>query len=258
MGATSIRIFLTREAFLGEAHVDSLKRLAHLLWIAWQSDLEVIPTLFDLKHAYGPNTWADDALYLARVLPILADAPAVSFVDVKNEPDLDFDLHGAADVRAWLSTMIGLIRTDASSLPLSVGWASAEAAALHAEALDVISYHDYASAEGTRERFDTVRALAGQKPVVVSEIGETSFGAFAGFPSSEDNQAEVLETRLAALNSADGVLVWTLHDFDRVDTAAVGASPWAQRLQAAFGLLRADGSAKPAADVMLAWLAERR
>jgi endo-1,4-beta-mannosidase len=102
-----------------------------------------------------------------------------------------------------------------------------------------------------------VRRIAAGKPVVVSEIGQTSFGAFRAFPSSEQTQAEELDTRLAALDGADGVLVWTLHDFDRVDAAAVGASPWAQRLQAAFGLIRADGSEKPAAGAFRAWLAGR-
>ena len=60
----------------------------------------------------------------------------------------------------------------------------------------------------------------------------------------------MIEQRLAALAPADGIFVWTLHDFPDPDPAAVGTSPWNTRLQANFGLLDFNGTAKPAATVV--------
>jgi endo-1,4-beta-mannosidase len=55
---------------------------------------------------------------------------------------------------------------------------------------------------------------------------------------------------LAALGAADGVFVWTLHDFPQVEAAAVGGSPWVKRIQSHFGLVSADGIEKPAAEAV--------
>ena len=52
------------------------------------------------------------------------------------------------------------------------------------------------------------------------------------------------------MEKADGLFVWTLYDFPNVDATAVGGSPWVKRLQARFGLFTADGTAKPAAEVV--------
>ena len=246
LGGDSVRVFLTREDFLADAPDAALARLEQLLALAQQQGLRVVPTLFDLKPHYRLGGWAEDARYLQRVLPVLAASGAVAFVDIKNEPDLDFAAHGTAKVTAWLNTMAGLIRDAAPGLPLTVGWSDAAQAGRLAKTLDVISYHEYAPIAGTGQRLATVRALAGGKPVVVSEIGQSSFDLGFGYPGSEARQAASLAQRLDALAGAEGVLVWTLHDFPVVDATVIGASPWRQRLQAAFGVLRADGTEKPA------------
>ena len=251
LGANSVRIFLTRSAFLSrDGAQTALDNLSHLLDAAHRAGLSVIPTLFDLKQDFRVTTWADDVRYLNRVLPVLATAPAVSFVDLKNEPDLDFSAHGIAEITAWLRSMMGMTRMIAPDLPLTIGWSAATFAQRHAAALDVISYHDYAPAGQTRETLETVRRNAHGKPVVVSEIGTSSYAPLGGAAGSESTQARQLAARMAALAKADGVLVWTLYDFARVDPTVVGASPWVRRLQGAFGLFRADGTEKEAAAVV--------
>ena len=250
LNADSVRVFLTRDAFLGETSDASLERLKQLLALAEDKGLRVVPTLFDLKQDYGLGTWADDALYLEHVLPVLRASPAVSFVDLKNEPDLDFDAHGTAKVTAWLETMISLTRAGATGLPLTIGWSSAEAAELLVDRLDVVTYHDYAPLDGTATRLNAVRRIAGEKPVYITEIGDTSFGLAFGIPGSETTQADRLKARIEALSAADGIMVWTLFDFPEVDPSVVGASPWVKRLQSSFGVLRADGTEKPGAEVL--------
>ena len=255
MGGTAVRIFLPREAFADDT--TDLANLSDLLALARRSGLRVIPTLFDLKGNYGPGTWAGDAAWLGRVLPVLRASGAVAFVDLKNEPDLDFQRQGTATVLAWLAAMAAQSRQIAPDLPLSVGWSAAEHAARMAEALDVVSYHDYAEPAGVRTRLAGVRRVAGDRPVVVSEIGHSSYELALGFPGSPEAQAAALALRLEALAPADGVLVWTLHDFPKVDAAAIGSSPWVRRLQSSFGLVGRDGLEKPAAAAVRAAFAAR-
>lgn len=55
---------------------------------------------------------------------------------------------------------------------------------------------------------------------------------------------------MAGLSDADGVMIWTLHDFPDPDPTAIGASPWVRGLQSHFGLIAADGSPRPAANTV--------
>lgn len=253
LGGNAVRIFLPVADFGPDAGgAASLERLASFLALAEDRDIHVIPTLFDMKPGYLPALWADDVAYLRRVLPVLAASPAVVIVDLKNEPDLDREAHSAGLVDAWLTTMALMTREIAPDLPLTIGWSSTKAAADHAGLLDALSYHDYAPVDGTALRLAAVRQRAEGKPVLVTEVGASSYTLAFGYPGSPSAQARALRDRLHQLAAANGVLVWTLHDFAAPDIAAVGGSPWVQRLQAKFGLYDSTGTAKPAADAVAA------
>lgn len=257
LGANAVRVFLPRDDFLdADDRETRLADLSDLIARADTAGLMVIPTLFDLKPAYGPGTWAADSAYLQWVLPTLGAADNVAFIDLKNEPDLDFETHGKPTVTAWLEAMTALVRQQIPDVALTVGWSDAGAAGVLAAQLDVITYHDYAPIAGATARLADVRAIAGSKPVMVTEIGASSYDMVFGFPSSSTSQADALASRLAALAQSDGVFIWTLHDFPSVDPTAVGASPWVRRLQSAFGLIAIDGSEKPAAEVVRAAFAD--
>lgn len=250
LGGTAVRVFLTAEYFADpDTQQAALERLAVLLVLAEDVGLQVMPTLFDLKPTFSPTSWAQDYAALRAVLPVLAASPAVTMVDLKNEPDLDFEAHGRPQILAWLMTMASLSRAEAPELALTIGWASSDAALELAEILDVVSYHDYADLSSATARLEAVQA-ATDRPVMVTEIGVSSYDMALGLPSSQAGQADDLAARLEALAGADGLFVWTLYDFPNVDATAVGGSPWVQRLQARFGLFAADGTAKPAAEVV--------
>lgn len=253
LGGNAVRIFLPVADFGPDKDgAANLEKLTAFLALAEDRDIHVIPTLFDMKPGYRPAVWADDVAYLRRVLPVLAASPAVVIVDLKNEPDLDREAHGAGLVEAWLTTMTLMTREIAPDLPLTIGWSSAEAAPDLALLLDAVSYHDYVPVDGTAQRLADVRQRAEGKPVLVTEVGESSYTFALGYPGSPAAQASALQDRLGQLASADGVLVWTLHDFAAPDIAAVGGSPWVQRLQAKFGLYDSTGAAKPAAEAVAA------
>ncbi|MBT8410252.1 MAG: hypothetical protein KJP02_00455 [Octadecabacter sp.] len=246
----AVRVFLTADYFAApDTQQAALDRLATLLSLAEDTGLQVMPTLFDLKPTFDPASWARDYAALQAVLPVLAASPAVTMVDLKNEPDLDFATHGRPQILAWLTTMATLARAEAPELALTIGWSSSDAALELEDFLDVVSYHDYADLSTAKARLEAVQA-ATSRPVMVTEIGVTSYSMALGLPSSRGGQADDLAARLQALSGADGLFVWTLYDFPNVDATAVGASPWVQRLQARFGLFTADGTAKPAADVV--------
>ena len=251
LGADSIRVFLTYDTFLDQETVEqSVDHLRHLLSSAEQNGLSVVPTLFDLKPDFSPLTWVNDARYLEAILPILASAPAVAYVDLKNEPDLDFEAHGRGKILGWLTTMRAYMRAIAPELAATVGWSAAEWADQMEPELEVISYHDYAQLDGARTRLAAVRAGSHGKPVAVTEIGHSSYNVVFGFPGSPRQQAEQLAAHIEALAMADGVFIWTLFDFTNIDTSAIGRSPWRKRIQSSFGLLDSLGNEKPAARVV--------
>ncbi|KAJ56845.1 hypothetical protein ACMU_07860 [Actibacterium mucosum KCTC 23349] len=250
LGADTIRIFLQREAFLGPDAATHLAHLETLLGLARERGLRVVPTLFDLKGDYGLATWPTDRTYLRAVLPVLTAFPNVELVDLKNEPDLDFATHGRAKVEAWISTMSQITGQIAPALPQTVGWSHVDAAPVMADQLDVLTYHDYADIAGTAARLTDLRTAFPDHPVLVTEIGASTFGLLLGQPGSPTSQARKLDLRMRALKDADGVFIWTLYDFPNVDPSVVGRSPWVRKLQSGFGLLRADGGEKPAAAVI--------
>jgi len=252
LGGTAVRVFLGTEAFSDSTtQAENLTKLAALLDLAEQADLQVVPTLFDLKPTFGPSGWGQDYAYLKAVLPVLAAAPAVAMIDIKNEPDLDFEAHGRGRILAWLTTMATLTRSEAPNVPLTIGWSSADAALELEPLVDVVTYHDYAPIETTAQRLAAVRA-ATDRPVMITEIGVSSYEIGLGIPGSPKSQQQDLAQRMEALAGADGIFVWTLHDFPNVDGTAVGASPWVQRLQGSFGLYFQDGREKPAAQTVRA------
>lgn len=260
LGANAVRVFLPSEIFLDpRTQTETLSKLERLLQLAQEHRLWVVPTLFDMKYSYNTSVWAQDMALLETVLPVLAASGAVAYVDLKNEPDLDFETHGRGKVEAWLKTMALLSHEIAPDLPVTVGWSAAEAAHILAQTVDLVSYHDYAPLEGTADRLRAVRAAVPDVPLHITEIGASSFSALGGFPGSATAQAEALDARLAALAGAEGVFVWTLHDFPEPDRQAVGNSPWVLRLQAQFGLIDPQGQTKPAHDVVserfAVWLA---
>ncbi|MDB4122250.1 glycoside hydrolase family 5 protein [Octadecabacter sp.] len=251
LGANSVRIFLTEAAFR-DPNPENEAALVKILDIAVAQDMAVIVTLFDLKTGYGFDKLLIDLQTLDRVLAILNDSPARIVVDLKNEPDLDYEGH--ANARNWIAAIASSAR-EKTALPLTIGWSHADYAEDFADWLDIISYHDYAPVDGTQARLDAVRAAANGKPVVVSEIGAASLSLWLGYPSSGDKQARQIRQRLDGLQGTNGVLVWNYNDFTEIDHNAVGHNFWTHMLQSTYGIIDFEGRLKPAADAVTSFWA---
>ncbi len=250
LGANSIRIFIPYEYFSNiETGRDALARLDHFLYLAKQFNISVMPTLFDFRGTYVSSGWAEDYHYLTKVVEVLVQHENVQVVDLKNEPDLDYAYHDRALVDAWLITFSTLLREIAPELSVTIGWLNHENAIRNAGLVDVVSYHEYGKQSDAARVYEAARQAIPNKPVLITETGKPSWSVVMDLPFSNASQADWLKMQLTQLNDADGVFVWTLHDFSYEDTAKVARLPWRRAFQASFGLIDRSGKPKPSAQV---------
>lgn len=252
LGANSVRVFLPFQDFSNPKHkAENLERLSDLLRRAEDHKLSVIPTLFDLKPDFRPEFWPQDIVYMRDVLDVLSQSQSIAFVDLKNEPDLDFGFYGQSLILTWAKAMVRIAQTEYPHLLWSIGWSNAKDARHLMAELDIISYHDYEGIEDAETRLENLRSLAGGKQVFVTEIGVSSYAPlFSETKRSLAKQAKLLERRLDTLAKADGIFIWTLHDFVQTDDKAIAPKFWIVNTQKRFGLLTTTGDEKPAVEVV--------
>ena len=244
VGANALRIFVNHAYFTdSETKQDALIKLRSFLDWCEPLNLNVIVTLFDLRADYRLTNWAMDSAHVRDVLGVIGDHKAVLAIDLKNQPDLDFERSGEQQVEAWLAAMMDSARYQNPNTPITIGWSDFQQTNILSKRVDFVSYHDYRSVAGTEERLALVKTSVGTKPVFVTEIGNSRW-SLTGENSKKQHQR--LEARLSQLGNADGVFVWTLHDFEHVGTNIVGHRPWRRAQQKVFGIAKADYSLQPA------------
>lgn len=253
LGANAVRIFLSEIEF-NQPGSENYENFAVLLEIANQLDLTVVVTLFDLKTGYSLTNLHDDLYTLDNILNVINESGSQVIVDLKNEPDLDFS--NDPNTRNWIAA-IAAVANEKTDYPITIGWSHAKFADEFLDLVDVVSYHDYEPIAGSKERLNNVTQLAAGKPVIVSEIGQSSANLLLGIPSSDQKQASELASRIEALENAAGVLVWTYQDFTRVDRDAVGSNPWINFNQAHYGVTDPNGNWKPAAAFLSRYWTQR-
>jgi hypothetical protein len=144
------------------------------------------------------NRWE---AYARAMLGVLADHPALWLCEVMNEPFMTHigsavDHQPIIDFYRWAHA---LARRLAPSVPLAIGAQCAAHAADHdghlTQPQDVVSFHCYDGAEAIANEIETARAIAGDRPVYLSEWG--------WFPGADDaRQLAGFEQRLPAVDQA--------------------------------------------------------
>lgn len=260
LGLNTIRVFVPY-VHPGGPEVDPaiLEGLADLLDQAQEQELKVVITLFDFRGDYNILLWPNGDRHMETLILAFRDHPALLAWDLKNEADLDYDSAGKVNVDAWLVHVARLAkRLDPDHL-LTVGWSSPEAAAdaaahpLLGDLLDLVSFHFYAPAAELAPRFASLRAAAGDRPIILGEFGLPTWNSpFFPHGHTEAEQALYYADILAALGETDavGFLAWTLYDFDHVPATVAGRWPWQTGPQRQLGLVRLDGTDKPAAALL--------
>jgi type II secretory pathway pseudopilin PulG len=214
--------------------------LPKLLEAAKLAKLRVIVTLLDNYTAYRfedlPNIFAG----LERLLPLLRD-PSVFAIDVKNEAERDAPNAGWGQIRATLSFLAAWLRSETHK-PITAGLSQPDPEL--SRALDFVTVHHYGSGAQLLTKLQEARAE--KKPVLLEEFGfHTQLDEFPD-PHTEGDQARYYAKILAVLEREHvGFLSWTLHDFP------TGPMPGGRNVERHLGLVRDDGSFKPAARVLI-------
>lgn len=256
LGLEAIRIFIPYSTF-GKNQVDPVyvQRLNQLLNLAVRFDLLVVPTLFDFPEGYQIDLYTQTRRHLIEVVDRFKDHSHILAWDLKNEPDLDFEVYGESTVLEWLKLMIATIREIDPSKPVTIGWSKATSAHLLADKLDIISFHFYEQPSLLTSQINALRQKVDpEKPLWLTEFGKSSLNSFF-FPggASEAEQAAYIQNVLFYAQEAgvNSNFVWTLHDFQRIPGGVFGWKPWIKKAQKQFGLVNAAGIKKKSAQVIL-------
>lgn len=251
LNVNSLRIFLNHDYFDAvETREEALSKLGIFLDMCEAKGLTVLLTLFDLRPDYTLSNWDADITHIDSVLSRVAAHKSILGIDLKNQADLDFKSWGKGHVKAWLTVMARHIQTHYSHLPVTTGWSKAENATGLNDVFDFVTYHEYEHPKGLEERLRQVSAAIGDKPVMITELGSTIWHPPFINSIRENKQAARLHHQLDQVSKAHGIFVWTLNDFDYVSADVVGPLPWRRAQQKHFGLVRDDGTLRPAADVL--------
>jgi endo-1,4-beta-mannosidase len=242
---------------------DKLRHFAALVEAAERAGVGLLPTAlvghmsgenFDFAGQGGRSLYRDPELldWQRRLVASLARAagasPAVLGWVLSNEMPLWGGAAPADDIVAWARAIIGALREIDPARPIGVGdgamagWPTQALAPL----VDWLGPHVYyADADPLRQAYHTDFALRALlplgRPVLLEEIGCSSTQA------GEAEQAAYLREALhVALGcGARGLVAWCWSDFD---AATLGdETPYSHHgFELGFGLVRADGSEKPA------------
>ncbi|MGB5371458.1 MAG: cellulase family glycosylhydrolase [Flavobacteriaceae bacterium] len=249
MGMNTVRIFVPYEAF-GKAKVDigHLERLRKTLDLALENRLEVIVTLFDFYGDYDISDWTLTHRHAEQIVKALKDHKALMAWDLKNEPDLDFEIRGKANVLAWLGEMANNITQWDNQHWITIGWSSPEAAVALKDRVDFISFHYYRGLSEFPTSTAALKKEVPDKPLLLQEYGRSSYGGiWNAFRGSEESQATYFKEMQTMLKDGDiPFLFWTLYDFDEVPSTVVGQLPWRKQPQKYFGLIDTEGNPKAA------------
>ncbi|MFX0099056.1 MAG: cellulase family glycosylhydrolase [Candidatus Hodarchaeota archaeon] len=185
---------------------------------------------------------------LELLIPLLKNYSSAFIWDIMNEPaSSNVPVEVFADWVENMSTTIRAVDPD-HLVTVGGGYGNFEDPALFAQYLDVVCAHTYRDRDGLRWERSGFRSylkpfIATGKPVMVQEVGWNTFAI------SESRQADNYRTVFSAGDEMGlaGIMFWCLWDY---------ALPFWDENERAFGVLRDDGSWKPAAHVFQSYMNE--
>ncbi len=254
LGFNTLRVFVFYELFgAQELKPGMLDKLEALLDLAQANDLMVMVTLFDFLPSYAIASYPATEKHLKGILSRFKEHPALLAWDLKNEPDLDFDNHGRQTVLEWLEYMLERAQIYDPNHPLTIGWSATEPAALLSKQVDFVSFHFYKKTSLLEAQLNQLELNAGNRPIMISEFGLPSYRPFiiVGGHSQVD-QADYYQEVLDIIELRKNIsfISWTLYDFPQLPKSVFGGPFWRKLPQKHYGLIRTDGSWKPAAEVI--------
>jgi hypothetical protein len=226
--------------------------MTQFLQIAASYDMKVIFALFDATDRIEELGDADKRIqlnYVQGLVEPFANDDRVLAWDLRNEPD-----NGVVGRRnptlmiGWLNMIAQAVRSIDTRHPITVGMGNYENLWQAPRKLAVLDFVDFASfhsydAGRFADQIGAVKAHT-KLPILVSEFGWPTGPAAestAAATYDEPTQQGLYRTMLGAARAAGiaGMMQWTLWDY--------GKNAPQRNYEAHFGLVRLDGSFKPAA-----------
>lgn len=225
LGLDGVSVPLPHDVFTGSATApEAEESLRALLDVARRLGLTVDLVALDGLTDLGPSSWSPARATLSRLLDVVDDHPAVGLWTLASAPA---DASGTPAHRAVLATVLTTLAHERTGVPVTIAWGTA------AEASDtgLVGLVDVVTwAPSAAELADGALDLpVADRPVRVWAPEVTAAGGSLLLPRGEDDQA--WEAATVVSSGADGFALGTVYD---------GA--------AATGLLRIDGSERPAAE----------
>jgi hypothetical protein len=267
LGINVVRVLLPYEVSesgsrRGKVTPEMLGWLREMVQIAGKLDMRVIVALFDHHEEFpaaGTREAEEQLGYLHTVVGNFIGDDRIMAWDVHNEPDhyrMWKEQGRSQEVLDWLGRMADELHRLAPNHLVTVGMGQYQNFLVRGpdgrrpiDYSDVVSLHNYNSGDMARQ-IDELRAASG-KPVLVGEFGWPTGPRCRVQGYTEAEQARVYAQALEqAEGRAAGVLAWTLRDYD------VGPSRRWDTREEHYGLIRADGSFKPAAEALKRYLVD--
>jgi hypothetical protein len=252
LGLNTVRIFISVEALgINEINDATLLKFDHLLSAAEERNLKVIPTLFDFPIGYDFYQLPVYDKQIKALTYRYKENKTILSWNLKNEADLDFEIHGKAKVLKSMNFMITMFKLLDHNHPITIGWAHPENAGVLADKLDYISVHYY---KDIKELETTILALKNvNEKVVIEEFGKPSNRHIWNlFQNSEDKQAEYASSIIQKAQSEQiSWMIWTLYDFSEAPVDIFGRNPIVRSSQKGLGLINHEGNFKKQAKFIL-------
>jgi endo-1,4-beta-mannosidase len=238
-----------------------IDQMRQLLQIAGGYGMKVVFVLFEWYDTYpaeGSREERSNLAYLDGIVGAFANDDRVLAWDLHNEPDKYGGWQGGDrdEVIDWLRRMAVHTRRIDRQHPITVGagdyaslWTPASDGTTILSFVDIASFHCYDAGRVQEQIRETERHTT--KPVFLEEMGWPTAGGDEPPPANatfdEATQAYLYTTMLAAANEEDiaGVAQWVLWDYTPRSTTGGRRSSYEEF----FGLIRTDGTLKPAAGI---------
>ena len=231
--------------------------ITQFLQLASDQGMKVLFVLFDWSDSFPERDTAEyrrQVSYLRAIVGPFADDDRVMGWDLHNEPENynSWKVLGPARVVAWTEDMAREVRAIDGRHPLTVGVASYQTMWLEAggkqllDMVDFVGFHSY-EAGGLSAQIAETKQRTG-KPILIGEMGWPTGPGRLSTPQKRYDEATQqflyqAMIRDVAANDIAGMVQWTLWDHP-IGNPNHYIKP---TIEAWFGLVRLDGTFKPAA-----------
>jgi hypothetical protein len=245
LGANTVRLVVQPQA-VGYPTVTSAMatNFKDALSTAAAAGLSVQLTLFDWWSSYSDLSGSQQ--WLRSLLAGQSNNPTIALVELQNElaTTSSSAMNWATQMLRYLPKVLpGVPRTISPSVSEGLTGISNMLTTFSSSVMEVADVHYYGDAAHAAQTIRTAKSYAAGRPVVVGETGlDTADGA-----AGEEAQARFfgVVARTARDLGVQPVAPWVLYDF-----TANGMPYAASDAEHHYGLLRTDGTRKPAAAVV--------